>query len=443
MEQAVKQTQRDFSFNDKFYNVSNDSKSILRTLKPCTVSKGLSYFSQIGNTFDSYDCLIVDTVDEFSWEELTLLIPLGKKIVLFAESHDGNNLIKLLLNQGVPCMNLSWLYCYNFSTRLVNKIFYPSSTSFIFSDDDRRGVRIVRQKASYDRKNTRTNFIEASTVVDEIMKKLETSFSSSISVIAITEEQAALIELLFTKRLQSLSESQRKAFFDRTEPFSITSLDKASFNPCDTVIFSTTLSIEEKPKYNDTFSRTIPEFSDPRAKHKLINSLLCAQNEFVLVTSLDAEILDKFKTVIPVYSMFKEIITSLCETSYLHDTEMNKAPRIENSVIRQIINHIESLGYRADIDVGTNSCRVDIAVKKNNGTGYIFGIVFDESAYMYGGDLISRALIRKNLIDNLGWNILRIYTVEWFENSPKQLDRITEMLKDGEDKKTINPFYTF
>ena len=54
---------------------------------------------------------------------------------------------------------------------------------------------------------------------------------------------------------------------------------------------------------------------------------------------------------------------------------------------------------------------------------------------MYGGDLISRALIRRNLESLVGWNILRIYTVEWFENSPKQLDLITEMLKDGNPSK--------
>ncbi len=440
LDDAVMLVRRDFAFNDKFYNVSENSKAILRTVKPCTVSKGLSYLFQLGAEAERFDCLIVDTVDEFTWEELSLLIPLGKKIVLFAESIERNSLVKLIAEQGGACLNLSWIYSYNFSTRLANKIFYPQSTSFVFSDDTRRGVRIVRQKASYDRKNTRTNFIEANAVVDEIMKKLDTSFSSSISVIAITDEQARLIELLFTKRLQSLGESQRKAFFDRTEPFSISSLEKAEFTPSDTVIFSTTFSVEEKPKYNDSFSKTIPEFSNSRAKHNLINTLLCAQNEFILVTSLEPEMLDKFKTVIPVYSMFKEIIISLSDATHTYDSEMNKVPRIENSVIRQVINHIEAQGYRADIDIGTNSCRVDVAVRKNNGNGYLFGIIFDESAYMYGGDLISRALVRKNLVENLGWKIIRIYTVEWFENSPKQLDLITEMLKDGEEKKSINPF---
>ncbi len=422
---------REFSFNDKFYNVDEKNKKMLTDIKPCIISKRMSYFSQLSITDTVFDLLIVDTANDYKSEELLLLIPLAKRVIFLVEENADCEIASYLIKQGAAGASLSWLYGCNYSTRLVNKLFYPSSTSFIYPDNDRRGVRVIKQKANYDRRNTRSNFIEANTVVDEIMRRLEENSSPSMSIVAMTEEQASLIELLFTKRLQALSESKRKAFFDGNEFFSITSLEKATFNPCDTVVISTTFSVEEKPKYNDTISRTMPELSRTGAIQKLVNSLLCAQNELVLVTSLDKELLDKFKTVIPDYLMFKEIVLSLCVDEYSSDVEMNKSTRIENSIMRQVINHIESLGYRADIDVGTNSCRIDVAVKKQNGDGYLFGIIFDESAYMYGGDLISRALIRRNLESLTGWNILRIYTVEWFENSPKQLDLITELLKDG------------
>lgn len=437
-EAAINSAKKDFEFSDKFYNVSSESKKILKTLKPCVISKGCALLSQLGA--EKFDLLLVDTVEDYRIEEILLLIPLAKRVVFFSESKSGNSLVEYMKELSVPEMGLSWIYSYNYSTRLVSKLFYPDSSSFVFPDNEKIGIRVVKQKATYDRRNTRTNFIEASAVVDEIMKKIETDSSASFSVIAMTEEQSELIELLFTKRLQSLGENERKKFFDRTEPFYISSINKASFNPCDTVIFSTTFSVEERPKYNDTISRTIPEFSSEKAKHNLVNTLLCARNEFVLVTSLDNDMLDKFKTVIPSYSMFKEIVTNLYASSNYLDSEMNKAPRIENSVMRQVINHIESLGYRADIDVGTNSCRIDVAVKNKSGNGYLFGIVFDESAYMYGGDLISRTLIYKTLEKKLGWKIFRIYTVEWFENSPKQLDMISDMLKEDDEKKNVISF---
>jgi len=437
-EDAVKTVQKDFEFSDKFYNVSSESKKLLKVLKPCIISRRCSLLSQLGD--ERFDLLLIDTVEDYSLEEVLLLIPLAKRVVFFSEGKSDEGIISYMTSLGVPKMSLSWIYSYNYSTRLANKLFYPESSSFIFPDNDKVGIRVIKQKATYDRRNTRTNFIEASAVVDEVMKKIEADYSSSFSVIAMTEEQAELIELLFTKRLQSLGDSERKKFFDRTEPFYISSINKASFNPCDTVIFSTTFSVEEKPKYNDTISRTIPEFTTEKSKHNLINALLCAKNEFVLVTSLDNEMLDKFKTVIPSYSMFKEIVTNLYAGTNFLDSEMNKVPRIENSVIRQVINHIESLGYRADIDIGANSCRIDVAVKNKSGNGYLFGIIFDESAYMYGGDLISRALIRKTLENKLGWKIIRIYTVEWFENSPKQLDMISDMLKEDDEKKTVISF---
>lgn len=428
----IMQLKRDFEYNDKFHNVSLSSKALLRKVKPCIITKGLSHFSQLNDGY-KYDLLLIDAADEFSWEEMCLLMPLAKKVVFFTEGCNNCKFLSYIKDIGVPVYQLSWIYSYNFSTRLVNKLFYSECTTFVLPDADKKGIRVIRQKATYDRKNTRTNFIEASAVVDEIMKKLESSCLSSFAVIAMTEEQASLIELLFTKRIQSLGDNMKKAFLSRTEPFYIASLDKATFNPCDTVIFSTTFSVEERPKYNDTISRTIPELTTGNARQKLINALLCAQNEFVLVTSLDEDVLKKFKTLVPDYSVFKEILSYLCGSSNFPDAEMNKAPRIENSIIRQVINHIESLGYRADVDIGTNSCRIDLAVKNKDGDGYLFGIVFDETAYMFGGDTISRALIYKNLEKNLGWKILRIYTVEWFENSPKQLDIISELLREGEE----------
>ncbi len=420
---------RDFTYNDKFYNVSSSAKNLLLTARPCIISKYTSVLSQLGKKVN-FDVLIVDTADKFKWEEITLLLPLAKRVVIMCEDVDKNPLVSFLARKNAPCMSLEWIYSYNFCSRLVNKLFYPQSTSFIFPDGDRRGVRVIYQKGTFDRKNSRTNLIEASAVVDEMMKKVDATPSSSFAVIAMTDEQASLIELLFTKRLQSLDEVQRKAFFDRSEPFYISSLEKTSFNPADTVIFSTTFSVEERPKYRDTICRAIPELSTHGAKHNLISALSCARREFVLVTSLTEEMLSKFKTVISGYKVFKELVLTLSDANAQFSTEMNKCARVENSVIRQTINHIESLGYKTDVDIGTNSCRVDIAVKDKNTDGYVLGIIFDETAYVSGGDLISRALITRNLQKNLGWKIMRVYTVEWFENSPKQLDAITRMLTD-------------
>ncbi len=438
-EEASLILKRDFLYNDKLFNTSEKSRKILSCFKPCVVSKETSVLSQLGTDID-FDTLIIDSADELKWEEVVLLLPMAKRVVIFCEDPEKDLLISAILSHNVTHVPLGWIYSYNFCSRLINKLFYPMSTSFVFPDGDRRGIRVIRQKGTYDRKNTRANLIEASAVVDEIMKIIESGFRYSFSVIAMTEEQATLIELLLTKRLQSLPESVRKAFFDRSEPFYISSLDKSQFNPCDTVIFSTTYSVEERPKYKDTFSRTIPELSTRRAKHNLISALSSARREFILATSLSEEMLAKFKTVIPTYSMFKNIVMHLSDVDAPFDSEMNKNPRVENSVIRQTINHIESLGYRADMDVGTNDCRVDIAVKRKNEDGYILGIIFDESAYMCGGDLISRCHIMNNLENNLLWKIIRIYTVEWFENSPKQLDLITKMLEDGNKSDSIISF---
>ena len=112
----------------------------------------------------------------------------------------------------------------------------------------------------------------------------------------------------------------------------------------------------------------------------------------------------------------------------------------ENPIIREVANHIESLGYKAEFDIGVNKCRIDIAVRNKEKNSYMLGIIFDESIYNSSDDFFGRDLIINGLKHFGNWKILRIFTVDWFENHTKQLDIITTALNGNsiENELTVN-----
>ena len=53
--------------------------------------------------------------------------------------------------------------------------------------------------------------------------------------------------------------------------------------------------------------------------------------------------------------------------------------------------------------------------------------------YVSADDYFSRNHIHENLTELGHWKLLRIYTIEWFENHLKQLDVLASLLNDDEN----------
>lgn len=412
-------------------SASKSSVELLQKAKPCFVCMSTKFITKFKN-LPSFDTIIIDCNSEKLQPSLFMLLPLAKKVVIIDTTGDKEkfNFSDLFESRGVPVAELGWLYNVNFASQLVNELFYQNSlSSFVCTERRKNGVNVIHQIGTYDRKKTRVNVIEASAVVDEIIKLKSEKPDLTVGVYTMTEEQRALIETLFYKRIGAI-----KSFRDETrkENFFIRSFSQGEYDPRDVIILSTVFSAEEKPKYKDTITKSLPELSGSSSITSLVNVFSSARSNFTLITSLSVDILEKFKTTERNYCIFKKAILRLIteNTASLQDTTLGVSG--ENSIVREVANHIESLGYKADLNVSINKCKIDIAVKNKGKSHYLLGIVFDESAYINSDDFFGRDLILNGL-ETLGkWKILRIYTVEWFENHSKQLDYISSAL-NGND----------
>jgi len=212
------------------------------------------------------------------------------------------------------------------------------------------------------------------------------------------------------------------------DPFFIRSFEHSSYDVRSTIILSTVFSDDEKSKYKYQITKTIPELSNDASSMKLVNILTSAKKTFMLVTSLSKETLNNFKTTDKNYIFFKKAVLKLLDTDNTLAQSLNTVTNAENPIIREVANHIESLGYKAEFDVGNNKCKIDIAVRNKDKNNYLLGIVFDESIYNSSDSFLWRDLIQNGMSVFGNWNILRIFTVDWFENHTKQLDIITNAL---------------
>src|SRR5690606_37925140 len=83
---------------------------------------------------------------------------------------------------------------------------------------------------------------------------------------------------------------------------------------------------------------------------------------------------------------------------------------------------------------------VDIGIiNPDNDKEYILGILVDGDNYNHINTTNDRELLAPNVLKGLGWNIYRIWTLDWLKNKDKCIQEIKQLLKDIQENKLQKP----
>ena len=112
--------------------------------------------------------------------------------------------------------------------------------------------------------------------------------------------------------------------------------------------------------------------------------------------------------------LFKHYLT------FAYNTSLNNIQYIENNEIgikTKIANYIKSLGFDVILDYGYSSFKIDIAViDKNDPNRFVAGILLDNQIYLNEKTCKDREILKKEILTNNGWKILRVYSKFYIEN---------------------------
>ena len=85
--------------------------------------------------------------------------------------------------------------------------------------------------------------------------------------------------------------------------------------------------------------------------------------------------------------------------------------------------------------MGHSSFKVDIGVVDNsNNEKYILGILLDGPVYAASGTTTSREVSQLSMLKGFGWNIVRIWSLEWWENPDSVFEKLVALIKNSENK---------
>jgi very-short-patch-repair endonuclease len=94
-------------------------------------------------------------------------------------------------------------------------------------------------------------------------------------------------------------------------------------------------------------------------------------------------------------------------------------------------------GYETVPQVGVAGFFIDLGVKHSSFShGFIAGIECDGATYHSAKSARDRDALRQEILESLGWKLYRVWSVDWFNNPQKELEKLVSFLEAarGQDR---------
>ena len=118
------------------------------------------------------------------------------------------------------------------------------------------------------------------------------------------------------------------------------------------------------------------------------------------------------------------------ETGTLPAVSGNVNKMDNNVMVDQIGDALARKGYVTDSFVGRSNFKVDIAVATSEEPEkYILGILCDGRNYYETKTTRDREIVQPGVLRMLNWRVMRVYSIDWYENRERALEQILQELE--------------
>lgn len=452
LQRCIKSGGRGVSIRKLFDQIPN----LLSRLCPCMLMSPISAAQYLDPKREPFDIVVFDEASQLPTSKAVGVLARGREAIIVGdpkqmpptsffttnavdedniEAEDLESILDDCLALNMPQSHLLWHYRSRHESLIAfsNSQFYENKLFTFPSVNDRESkVRLIHVDGVFDRSRTRTNKAEAQAVVEEIKRRYKDPELSkqSLGVVTFNISQQHLIDDLFADACTQDSELEKWAF-NEEEPLFIKNLENVQGDERDVILFSIGYGPDENGKLYMNFG----PLNRDGGWRRLNVAVSRARCEMMVFSTIRAEQLDLNRTK-------AEGVAAL--RNFLEYAE-GRIPAMEEAVVpsRQgdckgiaiaIRKALQEAGFDADLSIGRSEYRIDVGViDRKKPDQYILGIMLDGYSYGAAKTTRDREIAQISVLNGLGWNILRIWCMDWWDNSEKELKRIFQRLQELQD----------
>ena len=103
---------------------------------------------------------------------------------------------------------------------------------------------------------------------------------------------------------------------------------------------------------------------------------------------------------------------------------------MESPFEEQVAAALTEHGYTIQPQVGVNGFYIDLGIKHpSHPHGYLCGVECDGAAYHSSRSARDRDRIRQQILEGLGWRIVRIWSTDWFRDPKGSSEKLVKQIR--------------
>jgi DNA polymerase III delta prime subunit len=453
LQRAIRSKGRGMSIRKLFELIPN----LLSRLCPCMLMSPISAAQYLSLNRDPFDVVVFDEASQLPTCKAIGPLSRGIDAVIVgdpkqlpptsffaANTIDEENPEEVLdsvlddcLALSMPQTHLLWHYRSRHESLIAfsNNMFYENQLyTFPSVDGPRSKVKLVHVDGIFERGTRRVNVEEAKAIVKDIKRRCHDKVLSkrSVGIVTFNAQQQALIDDILARECANDSKLEEWAF-ESEEPIFIKNLENVQGDERDVILFS----IGYGPDINGKVSMNFGPLNRDGGERRLNVAISRARYEMTVYATLTPEQINLSKTSSRGVAELRGFLEYASGKPLSQDENTIEPKSIlhTDGIAKTICDILKEHGYDTDLSVGHSKFRVDVGViNPENPDKYLLGILLDGDNYNSAKTTRDREIAQINVLNGLGWHVIRIWTMDWWDNRQKEISRILnelEQIKNG------------
>ncbi|NUN52686.1 MAG: DUF3320 domain-containing protein [Planctomycetaceae bacterium] len=215
------------------------------------------------------------------------------------------------------------------------------------------------------------------------------------------------------------------------EPVFVKNLENVQGDERDVILFSVCYGPDDAGRVAMNFG----PLNRDGGERRLNVAVTRAREQVVVFSSIGPEAIDLSRTRARGVADLKTFLDYAGRgTLALHAAASGGAGEAESPLESSVAAALRGRGWEVDLQVGCSGYRIDLAVKDPGRPGeYLAGIECDGASYHSARTARDRDRLREQVLRRLGWNLLRVWSTDWWYEPGKVLDRLDGRLAELKD----------
>jgi len=433
----------------------------IQTIKPVFMMSPMSIANFLSPQSIEFDLVIFDEASQVRPVEALGAILRGKQLVVVGDSKqlpptsffdkmngetedeenvtaDMQSILGMCDGQGAPQRMLRWHYRSRHESliSLSNREFYENKLVIFPSPGSKNRMGLAFHhlpEAVYDRGKTRTNPKEADEVARAVFEHALKNPKQSLGVVAFSTAQMQAIQNAIEIRRRQNPETETFFRSHPHEPFFVKNLENVQGDERDVIFISIGYGRTEDGKVPMSFGPLNNEGGERRL-NVLITRAKYRCEVFTNITSDDINPSATTKFGIKALKSF------LYFAQHGAFEAIQDLPVTDKRPFEDLVSaHLFAIGYIMRKKVGSEGFYIDLAVVDAEHPGrYLIGIECDGESYSNAKSARDRDRLRGQVLEAIGWNIYKIWSVEWYRNPERELQRLVAAIEKAKEQASLD-----